>query len=113
MTFDYAGFTEYLTGRRTLSQKYADYLTRRLKDCHQLGIRTDADVDDILGGLRRTSQGNYRAALDYEGDFLTAIGRQENACALCAEECLYLDDARVCPAVSTAALEDLVSVEAE
>jgi hypothetical protein len=34
----------------------------------------------------------------------------ENACALCAAECEYLDDARGCPAV--AALEDLAGGEA-
>lgn len=89
MTFDYADFCTYLTCRRTLSKNYAGYLT-----------------------FRRTTRGNYRAALDYQGDYLDALALEENACALCNEECRYLDDAHACPAVVASAHEDLAHEEA-
>lgn len=112
MTFDYADFCTYLTCRRTLSKNYAGYLTRRLRDCHDLGVQPDADVDILLAGFRRTTRGNYRAALDYQGDYLDALALEENACALCNEECRYLDDAHACPAVVASAHEDLAHEEA-
>lgn len=82
MTFDYADFCTYLTCRRTLSKNYAGYLTRRLRDCHD------------------------------QGDYLDALALEENACALCNEECRYLDDAHACPAVVASAHEDLAHEEA-